>query len=168
MANLIVADCPNLECAVLIDTDELRALPIVAAGPDRDALLQAFVDSVPFDITLLEADASLAAFGQFLERSGRLSGVAPNTSAPNPMEPPAGSGTDAEAALAETEATHAGDVPAPQPADTDQTEDSAPTPVEADCFNCNGTGRIEFGDDQPGVRCNVCAGTGRVQTMVPS
>lgn len=168
MAELTVVDDERTECAVLIDTDTWTALPIVAMGENRATLLQTFVDSVPFDVTLLKDEALMEGWRQFLGASGAVAQVGTDASAPDQVGSPTRNGDDAERQLAEAEATGATDVPAEQPADTDQDSPPPTREVTSDCFNCNGTGTIEFGDGQPAVRCNVCKGTGMVTQTVPA
>ena len=162
MANLAVADCTNLEVAVLIDTDDFYALPILAAGENRAALLQSFIDSVPFDITIMDRDAMMAAWGEFLTRHIVAENTPPVTPTDSPVGDQSRNGTDAEQQLAEAEAHAAGTVPDTQPADTDQAPAPTVTMTKVRCFNCNGQGTIAFGDDQPAVTCNMCEGKGWV------
>lgn len=168
MSELTVLDDERTECAVLIDTDTWTALPIVAMGENRATLLQTFCDSVPFDVTLLRDEALMEGWRQFLAASGTVPDVATDAPTDSAVESSTRDGNDAERELAEAEATNHTDTPAEQPADTDQDSTPPTRQVDVDCWNCNGTGKIEFGDGSEPVRCNVCAGTGQVKQTVPA
>ena len=166
MASLTTIDDASIELACIIDMDTFTPLPIVAAGADRTALLTAFVDSVPFDITLLNAETIREGFSQFLGTRGIITQDTP-TQADQP-EVVASDGTpdDGVAALAEREATYATDTPSEQPADTDEAQDTQSPTVTARCWNCDGSGRVEFGEGEPTAQCGICQGTGKVEQAV--
>lgn len=166
MAQLAIISDPNIEVAVLVDTDEFYALPVVAVGPNRDNLLQAFIDSTPFDLTILGSDVVMAAFAQFLERTGALSEVQTQPTTNMEVGSQNSNDGDDEARLAELVANATTEVPDEQPADTDTPTDTQAEPVTVRCFNCEGRGMIEFGDGSPAMECNVCHGTGKVTQAV--
>ena len=168
MANLTVVDDAALECAVLVDTDTWTALPIVAMGENRSTLLRAFVDNTPFDLTLLKEEAMLEGWRQFLTAHGVIPEVGTDAPATDQVGAQSSNGNDAEAELADATATNTTDTPGAQPADTDAEGPPPTRTVTADCFNCNGTGRIEFGDGAEPVRCNVCKGSGTIEQTVPA
>lgn len=166
MANLTVIDDTNVEVAVLVDTDDWQPLAVCAVGPNRVNLLQAFVDSVPFDLALLKPEALREAFSQFLQSAGVIDLDAPLPPAPDNVGDDTGSRNDAESTLAEQEATNHADVPDEQPADTDVEADEGSQTETVSCYNCNGTGKIDFGDGEPPVRCGMCKGTGSITVAV--
>lgn len=161
MTDLVLLDSPSLELAVFVDVDEFRPLPMTAAGPNRVALLEAFRDATPFDLTVMNDEALRVAFGQFLERVADSTEQASET-ADNQVDTEPGDAGDAGASLAEAEAHNAGTIPDVQPADTDQPQSSAVDLVTVRCWNCNGEGIVRFGDDEPPAQCNMCGGTGKV------
>ena len=162
MGELVLADNPQVEVATLVDVDELRALPICAAGPARLRILSDFLDATPFDPSIMDEVTLRTAFGQFLDRTGVLGPEADTATEPT-MEPGGSTPDDGGAALAEAESANASETPAPAPADTDQPQSSPMAVVTVRCWNCNGTGLVEFGDDQPPAPCNMCKGTGKVE-----
>lgn len=166
MAQLTIISDPNVEVAVLVDTDEFYALPVVAVGPDREALLQAFIDSTPFDLGLLGSNGIMPAFAQFLERSGAFNPTQEQPTTDMEVGSQNSNDSDDEARLAELVANATTEVPDEQPADTDTPTDTQAEPVTVRCFNCEGRGMIEFGDGSPAMECNVCHGTGKVTQAV--
>lgn len=165
MAQLTVVDDTDIELAVLMDADTFTALPLVAMGPNRRNLLTAFAEQAPFDLTILAPDVLQQGWMTFLERNGALE-PEPDTEVPTgEVGIPVHEGAGTEAAQAEQEATSHTGVPAERPADTDKAEDPPSHTVVVRCWNCNGDGTIDFGDDQPPAACNVCGGTGRVERV---
>lgn len=161
MTELIVADNPDLGVAVLVDVDEFRPLPFVAAGDNREAMLLSFRDSVPFDVTIMDDATLRAAFGQFLESVADAITEASDT-AESQVDPSDGSDDDAQVAGAEREATEHGLDPPPAPADTDEPQRSTVAMVTVKCWNCNGAGLVDFGEDGTPQQCNMCGGDGKV------
>lgn len=161
MTELVIVDNPDLGIAVLVDIDEFRPLPFVAAGENREAMLLSFRDSVPFDVTIMDDATLRTAFGQFLESVADAITEASETTV-DQVESPDGSGDDAEVASAEREAAEYGVDPAPAPADTDQSVGGTVGLVRVRCWNCNGTGAVDFGEDQAPQQCNMCQGAGTV------
>jgi ribosomal protein S27E len=166
MANLTVLDDTAQECAVLVDTDTWTPLPIVSMGENRVNLLQAFVDSVPFDLTLLNDAAMREAWVQFLEQHGALPTTPAESHTADEMVAQSRNGDDDAAALAQAEAAAATDEPPPQPADTDTAENPPSATVIVRCWNCEGTGQVVFGDNEPARTCGICHGTGKVEQVV--
>lgn len=162
MGELILVDNPQAEVATLVDVDEFKPLPIAAAGPARLQLLSDFQDACKFDLTEIDPDSLRIIFGSFLDSVGFFPASDPET-APDQVEPGVGSPDDDASALAQAEAAGASDVPAAAPADTDTDAARTVAVVTVRCWNCNGTGVVEFGDDQPPAPCNMCKGTGKVQ-----
>lgn len=165
MTTLAIVDDPNIEVAVLVDTDQYTALPIVAMGPQRVQLLEEFASS-PVDLGWFTREGLLEMWTTFLQGSGVIPGeVERNPAAHDDAVAPTRDGTDAEAELAEAEAANASDVPEPQPADADQDADQEAATVTVRCWNCNGTGFVAFGDGEPDQQCGVCRGTGKVDQV---
>lgn len=166
MSDYIILDHADAEVSVIVDMDEFRVLPVVAAGPNRATILQAFVDSTPFDVGVLSDDAMRIAFVDFLERSPGLVEQAPTQDYQPPLVTDNGSGGDEGAALAAQEAANATDVPPPAPADTDQGASENQATSEVTCWNCNGVGTVQYGEGEPPAACNMCKGTGKVKVAV--
>lgn len=161
MTELVIVDNPDLGIAVLVDIDEFRPLPFVAAGENREAMLLSFRDSVPFDVTIMDDATLRTAFGQFLESVADAITEAPEAPT-GEVESSGGNGDDAQIASAEREAAEYGVDPAPAPADTDQSVGGTVGLVRVRCWNCNGTGAVDFGEDQAPQQCNMCQGAGTV------
>lgn len=166
MTQVIYLDDDDAGICVAVDLDTLKPLPVVGAGPDRMALLAGFVRECPFDVTELDDDSMRAAFLSYLDAKGVLATDADTVVAGSGLESAPHSDDASEGKLADAEAVSAGDVPAEQPADTDTPESAPPTTVETRCWNCNGTGQMDFGDGSPSVKCGICNGTGKVQQPV--
>lgn len=167
MAELVIVDNPDVELSTVVDIDAFRTLPVVSAGPDRESILKAFINSTPFDITALDDAAIRTAYLSFLDAMGKLGPTAPETDATPPVEPNGGVGGD-DAAQAVREAHDAaGAPPEPAPADTDLEPDVRTETRRVKCFNCNGDGTITFGDGTPPVVCNVCGGKQYTEQEVP-
>ena len=162
MTSLVILDNTLVEVAVFVDVDEFAPLPIMAAGPNRVTVLEAFRDATPFDLTVMDAGALRIAFGQFLTRvADSLDTPADNSE--DAVGDDTGSDDYAQSTLAEHTARDNTIDPAPAPADTDAQVESSVGVVKVRCWNCNGKGAIEFGDNQPPVSCNMCHGQGWVE-----
>lgn len=162
VTELVVLDNPDVEVASVVDLDTFTPLAIVAAGPSRRTLLDAFIDSTPFDPTVLDPDSIRAAFQSFLSRMADAAADTPQDEAV-PVGDDTGISDDDRYALAEREAANTPGAPEPQPADTDEPERGAVALVKVQCWNCNGSGVIRFGGDDPDQACNMCQGRGWVE-----
>lgn len=162
MAELEVIYDPAKELACIINVDDRCGWGPAMIGPQAGNILQAFLDTAPFDLSLLGTYDATRAFTSFLESSGL---AAPETTAEGETVAPVeggNAGMDNGNALAEAEATGAGDVPAPAPADTDDDTPESTTPQVIDCPGCNGQGTTQYDPEQPAVTCGMCQGKGKL------
>ena len=168
MAELQVIYDPNLELAAIVNVDERMGWGPAMIGPQAGNILQAFIDTCPFDVSEMDAYTAARTFASFLDNAGL---AAPDTT-PTPetgtVDTSADTGVDTANALAEAEATNAGDVPAEQPADTDTPQDTSTAPTVINCPNCNGSGSIQFGDGEAPQTCGMCGGRGKVTVGAPA
>lgn len=162
MSDYILTDNDQAEIAVVVDLDTLRVLPLIGAGANRRDMLTSFVESVPFDLSILDDEQLQQAFVAFLGTLGLLSTDAASPDAVDQVELRERPGGDADAARAEAEASAASDVPGPAPSDADMEADAGTQTVVVRCFNCEGAGSISFGDGSPDQKCNTCGGTGKL------
>lgn len=158
MADVEVIYDPAKELAAIVNVETREGWGPAMIGPQAGAILQAFIDTAPFDLTLLSSYDAARAFTSFLESSGLAAPEAASESDPvAPVESGNGS-VDYQNAAAEAEATAAGDVPAPGPADTDEPEGESTTPTVIDCPNCNGSGEQTNGETGAVEVCGMCQG----------
>lgn len=167
MADLLVIYDPVREVAAIVVPEEGRAFGPAYIGEESADVLQAFIDATPWDMSDLGVFEACAAFASFLERNAPPETVAPDASTDGKVESAPSADVDTGDALAEVEAANASDVPAPAPADTDMESDPRTETVTVPCFNCGGSGMVEFGDGSPSQRCGMCAGTGKIAEEVP-
>lgn len=160
--DLIVIYDPELQMAALVNTAERIGWGPAMVGPQAGAILNAFVDTTPFDLTLLAGYEAKKAFDSFLQSAG-LDAPPEETSVVNdPVEQAATESMANGNALAEYEAAGSSDIPAEQPADTDTQpepepqETTTPQGQVIDCPNCNGTGQAD------GAQCGMCQGNGKL------
>lgn len=162
MASLIIVYDPEREIATFVDADTQRGYGPAVIGPDAGDLLQQFTEAMPFDIGKLPSDTLLELFQDFAEHMAQPAAEAPPAPAAPPVEQIGDTGVAAGDKLADATAAAATDVPAPAPADTD-TGAASPTPVRVvDCHACQGEGKLDLGDGQGPVTCNMCQGTGTI------
>lgn len=162
MTDLIIIYDPKREIAALVNPETRQGWGPAVIGEGADEALQAFIEAAPFDLTLMSPDTATLAFEGFLE--GLQGGAAPPP-AETPDSPLVGvDGNDADVAAAAVReaAEAAGSPPDPAPADTDPAAAPAAPMMVVECYNCGGTGSIEFGGDEPPQRCNMCQGTGKI------
>lgn len=168
MAELAVIYDPALEVAAIINLDEQRAFGPAMVGPEAGEVLQAFIDATPFDLSELGTIEACLAFGSFLDRMVNPAEVAPDQADNGQVVTSPSADVGGGDALAQAEAAGASDVPPPPPADTDEVSDTPTKTVTAPCFNCDGSGMVEFGDGSPAQRCGMCGGTGKIKQEVPA
>lgn len=162
MADLEVIHDPAKEMAAIVNVDTQMGWGPAMIGPDAGLVLQAFIDAMPIDISTLTEYSATQAFKSFLGRALDVDAAMGATPPAGALEPLDDSDV-AAAALAESEAREAGrEPPAPAPADTDPPAPEAAPSQVVPCFNCDGSGMIEFGDGSPSQRCNMCQGTGKL------
>lgn len=166
MPEYLILDDGQREVSTIVDLETFRALPIIGVGPERINYLQGFVDATPFNLTDLDDDAIRTAYMSYLSMVTGTFPPAPDTP-PEPTPEPNGRPDDySPEVLAEQEAINAGDVPAPQPADTDMEANQGPQTVQVKCWNCEGTGHVTMDDGGQNTVCNMCRGTGRLTQEV--
>lgn len=185
MADLQVVYDPTIEVAAIVDLDRNMSWGPMCPGPQGGSLLQAFIDGMPFDITILSSEQARDIFLQVFQEDAAKSAAAATSGDSSPVEP-AGTVTSSDTALATADAVaNAGAPPAPAPADADMAADQSQTATVSDpptqaatesatlpvgetvpeggttttnCLVCNPQGT---GSNNPA--CVVCGGTGQVQ-----
>jgi hypothetical protein len=158
MAELEVIYDPAKELAAIINVDDRCGWGPAMLGPQAGQILQAFLDTAPFDLSLLSTYDATRAFTSFLESSGLAAppaGAEGDTVAP---QSDGGGSMDYPDRLAEAEAAGATDVPAPGPADTDAPEGASTSPTVIDCPNCQGSGEQTNGETGAVEVCGMCQG----------
>lgn len=166
MDDLLVIYDRERDIATIIHAGQRRGFGPAMIGEHAPDILQAFIDATPFDISDLGVFEACNAFGSFLERAGVAAEVAADAPDNSAVESSPSGGVDNGNALADAEAANATDVPGPQPADTDMEADTRTETTVVRCFNCEGSGMIEFGDRSPAQRCGMCGGTGKITQEV--
>jgi hypothetical protein len=166
MADIEVIFDPVKEMATIVNLDTRAGWGPAMIGPDAGTILQAFVDSMPFDVTVLHDYQAVVAFTSFLDALGSGTATPAATAALSPLEQAGASRVD-EDTLADLVAAASGpEPPDPQPADPDPEAAEGPPLTVVRCYNCNGAGKIEFGDGTEPARCNMCQGTGKLEMPV--
>lgn len=162
MASLIIIHDTQREIATFVDADTQQGYGPALIGPDAGDDLQAFVDAMPFDVGALTPEQLTAVFQDFAQRLAQPAPEAPAAPSPAPVEQIGDTGVAAGAQLADATAAAATDVPAPQPADTDDAAAPATPVTIIACHACQGEGTLDLGDGQGPVTCNMCQGTGQI------
>lgn len=162
MTELVILDNEDVELAALVDLDTFTPLLVAAAGPQRKVILQAFMDTTPFDLTALSAESIRAAFQSFLSGLADTAAEVP-ADVQDPVVTSGGQITDDLAADALAGSLDPGSPPDPAPAPSIEPEPSPVAMVKVQCWNCNGTGSLTVGGDEPAVQCNMCSGHGWVE-----
>lgn len=184
MSDLQVVYDPTLEMGAIIDLDTNMGWGPVCPGPRGGELLQAFVDGMPFDLSILEPEQARDIFLSVFRQDAAESIEAPAAPAGSAVEPNNDPVATAAALGTAGPVEATGTVPVAQPADTDMAADTsqtdqvtmpdptpppsteggstapsptATTPAQANCLVCNANGQ---GSTNPG--CVVCGGTGKV------
>lgn len=165
MPTIVLYD-PERDMACLVQEESGRTLGPVRAGPQCRELLQAFVDSTPFDIAVFDSFSlrdALTSFEELLNEEDEPGGVQEVMPDPAfhagevvPSEPPlAGVALDTET-----------DVPAPQPADEDLDARTQQPVRIVECFNCAGSGSVAGAENDEPLTCGVCNGKGKLVEQV--
>lgn len=188
MAELVVIYDPALELAAIINTDERVSWGPAMIGPEAPVILQSFIDTTPFDVSMLDTYTAAQMFADFLDK------LVEARAAP-PADPPASSvvsgghmeldsfGVPTTAHGAPTDQP-----PAPQPLDTDPGVEANESPASApivhaglptgagsppvpqtvlqQCAVCEGTGTVQMGEGEPAAQCGLCGGSGQVTVAV--
>lgn len=160
MTELVVVFDPAQEMAAIVNVDEQCAWGPAMIGPNAGDILRAFLDTVPFDVTVMSAMTAQEAFSSFLLQAGLLADAAATEGDNSPVVEQGDASLDYGAARAEAEAVNATSTPPPQPADTDMDVNASPTHQMIKCPNCEGKGMIEFGGGEPPQQCGMCSGKG--------
>lgn len=186
MSDLQVIYDPTLEIGAIIDLDTNMGWGPMCPGPKGGELLQAFVDGMPFDLSILQPEQARDIFLSVFRQDAADSITAASAPAGNAVEPTSDPVATAAASGAAAPVEETSSVPAAQPADTDMAADTSQTDqvttdpimpgIVADtpkvertpsstgttmtnCLVCNATGT---GSTNPA--CPVCGGTGKVPT----
>ena len=167
MANLEVIYDPAKELAAIINTDDRQGWGPAMIGPQAGMILQTFLDTVPFDLSIMSSYDATQAFSDFL----RTAGLAADETAATPVTPsesPTDPGVDTTAATAaEHEARDNTTVPPEQPHDTDTPVVPDTTDTVIPCVNCGGGGTVQVEPDTDPVKCGMCGGTGKLTIQAP-
>jgi len=185
MADLVVIYDPVLEMGAIVDVDEQASWGPAMVGPQAADILQAFLDSVPFDMTTMPTMFVTDAFRSFLDR---IVAAAPQTQAPpdsdavvqqaNPGmadgtvvttaqgaptdEPPAPAPHDTDASVE----THAGETDqVMQPGAAYSPAGAIEPPQYQQCVLCDGLGVVSQGEGQAPQPCGMCGGKGKVPVV---
>jgi hypothetical protein len=158
MADIEVIFDPAKEYAAIVSIDHRAGWGPAMVGPNAGVILQTWVDSMPFDVSLLDSDSASVVFTDWLDsffRSAPEAAVSPSDSPVEPMDgspvgetPPDRTGPD----------NGAGEPPEPAPADADMEADASPPPTVAVCPLCAGTGVTNDGADGASITCAMCGG----------
>ena len=184
MSDLTVIHDPNLEIAAIVDMDTNQGWGPICVGPQSAELLQAFVDGMPFDITMLTPEQAtnifVAAFHDTVAESVQDAPAPVGSAVEQTSDPVADAAASGNTGPVDT--TSAANPVAPSDADmeanTGQTNQVTPDPTAgtaqvteqpnagvtaasdsaaANCLVCNANGQ---GSTNPS--CVVCGGTGKV------
>ena len=158
MADLTVIYDPESEIAAIVNVDDRCGWGPAMIGPNAQEVLQAFIDSHPYDVTIYPASYVQQAFQSFLDTIGGGGQSAPAQGDPVAAESPGGTGVDGGAPLAQAEAANATDTPGPQPADTDMEADQGEAPQVMKCPLCTMDGGEPTGLAEDGTQCPMCHG----------
>lgn len=187
MADFVVIYDPQLELATIVNTDEMRAIGPIAAGPNAQRELSQFVATMPEQVMEMGSHDLCLAWVQFWQTNFAALYDPATASDSSPVVAGAATGDDG-AALAEHEASAGrGEPPPPAPADADLDADTGeadtvtpndttnvaagavvPTtaPEVVPCFACSGTGRVPGATTGEVTVCNMCEGSGRITQPV--
>lgn len=184
MSDLQVIYDPSLEIGAIIDLDTNMGWGPMCPGPRGGELLQAFVDGMPFDLSILQPEQARDIFLSVFRDDAAAAIQTPAAPAGNAVEPTSDPVATAAAQGAAVPVEDAGTVPPEQSADADMAADTSQTDqvttdptmpgIVADtpkvertpsstgttmtnCLVCNATGT---GSINPA--CPVCGGTGKV------
>jgi hypothetical protein len=184
MADLIVIFDADKQMAAIVDADTRTGFGPAMIGSDAAQQLEAFLATVPYDLTSVPSTTVRDWFEQFSEAFHPPAATAAVAADTGVVVAAGSAGVDADAAAAAAEAVNATSTPAPAPADTDMAahqgaedqvaqavrQDPTPATVAAaqpvvqpgPCPLCNGTGNIPGTAAGELVTCNMCHGTGTV------
>lgn len=168
MGELVVIFDRDKEVAALVDMEDRIGRGPAMIGPSAGDMLEAFLQTIPYDLTGVSSYELRRWFEQF---AGPPAAPTPPPAAETPAHAVDG-GTDtdvADAELAERESVEATSTPPPQPADADTPEPAPQTAsVVQTCPACNGTGNVPGAEEGQLTTCNLCTGSGRVTIQAPA
>lgn len=168
MAELEVIFDPVKNLAAVVDVDNQVGWGPAMIGPDAGSILEAWIDTTPFDMSDLGSYQARDLFRSFLSRvQDSRGGGSPPAGDVAKAEPGATDVVAARSADAEA-AAGGGEPPPPAPADTDVEADTGATPATMKCPNCKGTGQTHDGPEGVAAQCGMCQGSGNVTVGVPA
>jgi hypothetical protein len=168
MTDIEVIYDPVKELACIINLDTRLGWGPAFIGPNAGNVLQLWIDSLPFDPTLLTDYQAASVFDDWLQQMAASPAEAASSPPVSPVEPLDGAGL-AHDALAQAEAAASGgEPPEPQPADTDVEEDASTPPTVSTCPLCAGARTVVNDETGEVTPCGMCSGTGVVRMAVPS
>jgi hypothetical protein len=185
VSDLQVVYDPSLQVGGIVDLDTNMGWGPICPGPEGGALLQSFIDGMPFDITMLTSEQARDIFMSVFREQAAESLAAQGQDTPPNMDTAPDTGPDEHALAAAEAVASAGAPPAPAPADTDMAAnestpgevtpdptatgspsdtppDGSPAPpvttTTTNCLVCNAEGT---GSTNPS--CLVCGGSGKIR-----
>lgn len=111
----------TLEIAAIIDLESRQAWGPAAIGQGAGQLLEAYVQSLPFDPSILTPDQAVEGFTDWFQRVGEYADASTSTVSPSPVDSGTGTSVDTGALAVAEAGSAAGSPPPPAPADTDST-----------------------------------------------
>lgn len=180
--DLIVIYDPDKEIAAIVDTNNRVGFGPAYIGPQAAGALEAFMLTVPYDMTEVSPYVLRDWFEQYAQSQFPPSATTGGEADTGAVVAGGSTGV-ADAALAEhTAIASAGEPPGAQPADTDMGAHASASPTVASdnggtlpedtgpanqaaqydgpCPACSGTGSVPGGEPDSQVMCNLCKGSG--------
>jgi hypothetical protein len=168
MADIEVIYDPVKELAAIVNLDDRCGWGPAFVGPNAGAVLQLWVDSMPFDVTILDVFQAGRAFLGWLNNMAAAPPEPAPTPPVSPVESPDRPFLDG-APLAEAVASASGaEPPEPQPADTDMEADPSAPATVITCPLCAGAKTVTNDETGEIGTCGMCGATGVVRMQVPS
>ena len=163
MSDLQVIYDAQREIAAIVDLDTQLAWGPSMIGPDAAEDLEAWLQTLPYDVDGVTSETGRAWFVQFLSQVMRAEEA--RTDEPDSSEVVSGPGdTVAAESLALQEARQqAGEPPDPAPYDTDTTATEPINMVLVNCPVCNGDKVVSLGDPPQAMPCGFCNQTGKIE-----
>jgi hypothetical protein len=185
MPDLNVVYDDKLQIGAIVDLDTNMGWGPICPGPDGGNLLQAFIDGMPFDLTILSSEQARDIFLSVFREDAERSIASQTANDPDTLVAPHDPVATASAFGDSTIVEEASSAPPPAPADSDagatgsemtaaQTDPTVTVPYSqpivadpvvpvsaptvSNCLLCNSDGT---GSKNPG--CVMCGGTGKVQ-----
>lgn len=168
MANLVVIYDSDRELAAIVDTDTRMGWGPAMIGPQAGDILAGWVESMPFDVGILDPHTANRVFQEWVEGLVAAASQAAPASLDGSLEPSGGPSLDSSPPDRTGPADGGTEPPAPAPADTDMEADAGPPPTVVQCPLCGGDGVTADGEDGATKTCPMCAGTKVVRMAVQS